>query len=150
LRGAYAIFAWLDHEDINETNFLDMWVADRADPRHHYVKHYLLDFGKSLGVMPTTGQSRRGGHSYQFDLPETLASLFTAGLYQRRWEGRHAPALRGVGLFEARSFDPGRWKPVLPWVRALLEADRFDKFWGTKILMRFTREQLHAVVASGR
>ena len=31
-----------------------------------------------------------------------------------------------------------------------LTADRIDKFWASKILIRFTREQLHAIVESAR
>ncbi|HEU4729624.1 MAG TPA: hypothetical protein VFT22_17130 [Kofleriaceae bacterium] len=150
LRGAYPIFAWLDHVDIQESNFLDTWVKDRRDPSVHYVKHYLLDFGKSLGVMATTGHDPRRGHSYVIDLAAMTTSLLEAGLARRSWEGRHAPRLRGVGLFEAESYDPGAWVTDYPVYIPFLFADRFDKFWGAKILMRFTRAQLHAIVEAGQ
>ncbi|HET7504543.1 MAG TPA: hypothetical protein VFK02_26155 [Kofleriaceae bacterium] len=150
LRGAYPIFAWLDHVDIQESNFLDSWVADRRDPHVHYVKHYLLDFGKSLGVMATTGHDPRRGHSYVIDLAAMTRSLLEAGLVRRSWEGRQAPRLRGVGLFEAESYDPGSWVTDYPVYVPFLFADRFDKFWGAKIVMRFTRDQLRAIVETGQ
>lgn len=150
LRGAYAMFAWLDHVDVQESNFLDSWIADRGNPKIHYVKHYLLDFGKSLGVMATTGHDPRRGHSYVIDLADIAKSLFEAGMVERSWEETRAPKLRGVGLFEARTYDPGSWVPDYPVYVPFLSSDRFDQFWASKILIRFTREQLHALVETGQ
>ncbi|TMQ04271.1 MAG: hypothetical protein E6J90_51800 [Deltaproteobacteria bacterium] len=111
LRGAYAIFAWLDHVDVQESNFLDMWVKEGD---RHYVKHYLLDFGKALGVMNTTGINPRHGREYVIDFAAIARSLVTAGAMKRPWEGREPSPLRGVGMFEADGFDPGAWKPDSP------------------------------------
>jgi hypothetical protein len=147
LRGAYAMFAWLDHVDVQESNFLDMWVEEG---RWHYVKHYLLDFGKALGVMSTTDRNSRHGFEYVVDFAAMLRSLFTAGTVQRPWEGRAPSPRRGVGMFRAEDFDPGAWKPDSPAYVPFLTADRFDKFWGTKILIRLSREQIRAVVESAR
>jgi hypothetical protein len=150
LRGSYAMFSWVDHVDVQESNYLDMWVKDPRDPARHYVKHYLLDFGKSLGVMATTGRDPRRGHAYVIDWGDMARSLVSAGTLQRTWEERRDPKLRGVGLFEAETFDPGAWKPDYPSYLPFLTADRFDKFWGAKILIRFTREQIHAIVETGK
>ena len=147
LRGAYAMFAWLDHVDVQEGNFLDMWVKDGD---RHYVKHFLLDFGKSLGVMSTTGYNPRHGHAYVVDVAEMLRALVTGGLIVRPWEGRVTPALRGVGMFDVADFDPGAWKPDSPAYVPFLYADPLDNFWGAKILIRFTRAQLRAVVETAR
>ncbi|HEU4733395.1 MAG TPA: hypothetical protein VFT22_36130 [Kofleriaceae bacterium] len=147
LRGAYPIFAWLDHVDIQESNFLDTWVEEGG---RHYVKHYMLDFGKGLGVMDTTGHNPRHGHEYVVDFAEMIRSLATGGLVERTWEGRELPGLRGVGMFGVKDYDPGEWKPDSPAYVPLLNADRIDKFWGAKILIRFTREQIHAVVETAR
>ena len=149
LRGAYPIFAWLDHVDATEVNTLDMWVTDPVDPKRHYVKHFLLDFGKSFGVMATMGRDKRRGHAYRVDLTEILSSLFLVGAVERDWEQRGAPPLRGVGLFEATSYEPGRWKPNYRYLPFVVAEER-DKFWGAKLLMRFTPEQLRAAVEAGR
>jgi hypothetical protein len=150
LRGAWPIFSWLDHVDVQEGNFMDVYVADAKDPRRHYVEHYLLDFGKSLGVMASTGYDPRHGHEYVVDFAEIGLSAITFGLLPRSWEGREEPPIRGVGLFDADSYDPGAWKPDSPAYLPFLASDRIDRFWGAKILARFTREQIHAAVAAAR
>ena len=150
LRGAYAIFAWLNHVDIQESNFVDSWVADPRDPKVHYVKHYLLDFGKSLGVMASTGHDPRRGHSYVIDLAAMTTSLFQLGLVERPWEKVSAPKLRGVGLFEAHTYNPGTWVTDYPVYVPFLRGDRIDQFWAAKILIRFTPEQIRAIVDTGQ
>lgn len=149
LRGAYAMFAWLDHVDLQESNFLDMWVTDPRDPTRHYVEHFMIDFGKSFGVMATTSHDPRHGYEYELDVRDMSRSLVTAGATVRSWERRDLPVLRGVGMF-GPALDPGNWKPDFPSYVPIVAADRFDAFWAAKILIRFTREQIHAIVETGR
>ena len=150
LRGTYAIFAWLDHGDIKEDNSLDMWVADPADPSRHHVKHYLVDFGLSLGTMATLARDRRRSLEYKVDFASMVPPLVSLGLWRRPWENRSAPDLRGVGLFEADTYAPGAWHPMTPAYVPFLTADRFDHFWGAKLLIRFTRAQIRAVVETAQ
>jgi hypothetical protein len=150
LRGSLPLHAWLDHVDVKEANTLDTWIADPADPDRHYVMRYLIDFGKALGVMALVHENPREGVEYRFDWGAMFASLVSGGLLERDWEYRRVPPLRGVGLYDAATYDPARWKPQTPAYLPLRTADRFDGFWGAKILMRFTREQLAAAVETGR
>ena len=150
LRGAYAIYAWLDHHDLKEDNTLDMWVADPAYPARHYVKHYLVDFGRALGIGARIARNLRQSHAYRLDLPELARSFVTAGLRPRPWERRSPPALRGLGLFDSATYRPGAWRAASPGYIPVRVADDVDKFWGAKIVMRFTREQLRAAVDAGR
>jgi hypothetical protein len=150
LRGFYAAAAWLDHTDIQEGNFVDAYVTDPGDPKRHYVKHSMIDFGKGLGVMAYTDRDPRRGYAYVIDFGDITRSLITVGAFVRPWERIRAPRIRGVGLFDAASFDPGNWVQDTPAYVPFLDADRFDKFWATKILMRFTREQIRAVVEEAR
>lgn len=149
LRGTRPLFAWLDHVDVKESNTLDVWARDPDDPARHYVVHYWLDFGKSLGVMASTKYDETRGNEYYLDFPGMLESLVTVGLKPRQWDGRAAPVIPGLGLLDSR-FDPARWKPSTPAYRPLAEADRIDWLWGAKIVMRFTREQLLAAVEAGQ
>jgi hypothetical protein len=74
-----------------------------------------------------------------------LKSLVTLGLWERPWESVHDPKLKGIGLFDADHFEPGDWRPnSFYW--PLEDKDRFDAFWGAKLMMRFTRTQLKAIV----
>lgn len=150
LRGSYAMFSWLDHIDIKEDNSLDMLVADPADPARHYVKHYQIDFGSALGTNAAAAHNPRVGHEYTVDFASLAASLASFGLRERVWEDRTYPALRGVGLFDAAHYDPGQWKPLYAGYLPFHTADRIDKLWGAKILIRYTRDQIRAAVDAGR
>jgi hypothetical protein len=149
LRGARAIFSWLDHVDVQDGQFLDAWVED-PQTRHHYVEHYLLDYGLSLGVMALVSNNLRRGYEYYLD-PKTMGrSLVTLGAQDRGWAGRRAPGYRGLGVFEIDAFDPGAWKPTSPSYVPFVTADRYDNFWGAKLVMRFTPAQLRAAVEAAR
>ncbi len=151
LRGQYAIYAWLDALDVTEGQYVDSWLADPADPTRHYVEHYAIDFGKSLGAMAAIDHDWWRGFAYDIDFAGMLRSLVTLGLTDRPWQDREAPPLRGVAsVFEAKTFDPGTWHPDTPGYVPFLTADRIDKFWGAKIVARFTRDQIHAAVEAGR
>jgi hypothetical protein len=150
LRGAFPIVAWVDHVDLLTGNFLDMWVSDPAQPSHHYVKHYMIDFGMSFGVMGTEGRDLRRTYRYRIDIGDVLLSTVFLGLDDRPWLDRSAPPITGVSmLFDANTFDPGNWYSDFPYI-PFQSSDRFDKFWGAKIVSRFSRDQIHAAVEAGR
>jgi hypothetical protein len=146
MRGLYPILAWVDHVDTIRGNFLDMWVRDG---RGHHVEHYLVDFGRSLGTMGAVEQDRRRGRTHQIDFGNMLTSLVTVGVIDERWEHDFGPMPRGVSPMFTVDFDPGRWHSDLPYI-PLAAADRIDKFWGTKLIGRFTREQIRAAVEAAR
>ena len=146
VRGQYPIFAWLDHTDIKESQTVDSWVEDPGDRRRHYVVHYLLDFGKALGTQAYMDRVRYLGHANTYDFGDMALSLVTLGMWKRPWEDRRAPELVGVGLYEAATYDPGRWKPSTPSYYPFAAVDRFDAFWGAKILIRFTPAHLAVVI----
>jgi hypothetical protein len=149
-RGLYAINSWLDHTDMKEDNTLDTYVEDPRDPEVHYVLHYLIDFGKGLGTQGYLNQRRWVGFSYIVDLAQIAASSVTLGLWKRPWEGRLMANIPGVGIFESELYDPGHWKSYTPSYFPFHDVDRFDGFWGAKIVVRFTRDQIRAAVEAGR
>jgi hypothetical protein len=150
LRGAYALFSWLDHIDVHGANVLDMWVTDPADPRRHYVKHYWIDFGIGLGFAAAKNREPRFGYEFYVDFAAAARSLVTFGAVGRPWEARHDPPARGLGMLETELYDPGSWKSSTPAYVPMYIADRIDKFWAAKIIIRFTREQITAAVESAR
>lgn len=150
LRGQRAIYAWLDQTDAKEDNSLDIYVEDPADPSIKYVMHYFLDFGKGLGAMAFINRRRFVGHAHEYDAGDFFKSLLSFGLWQRPWEDRKPPGIRGVGLLTTDDYDPGTWHPYTPSHFPFLDADRFDMFWGAKILIRFTPAQLRAAIAQAR
>lgn len=147
LRGQYPLFAWVQHLDLVQGNFLDLRIAPPNAPSRRYVVHYALDFGKSLGVAAVKEHDLRSNYQYIVD---PSAPMWTLGLESRPWGEHWAPRLTGVSpTFVATGFEPGAWKPDIPYP-PFAAADRFDMFWGAKILGRFTRPQIRAAVAAGR
>lgn len=149
VRGQYAFFSWLDHTDIKEDNTLDMW-AENPSGRGHYVTHYLIDFGKALGAQSFLGNLKAVGHAHVYDFADMALSFVSLGIWKRPWEGRASPPIRGIGLYESETYDPSGWQSYTPSYFPFRESDRFDAYWGAKILIRFSRAQLSAVVASAR
>ena len=150
LRGAFSIWSWLDHVDIQETQFLDVYVEDPANRKRHYVKHYLVDFGKSLGFLGTSQTDRRRGIEYYFDYEAMFKSFISLGFGERRWEDRQTNGPRGWEVFDVKTYEPARWKPSSQVYIPLNNADRYDKFWGAKIVARFKREHIEAAVEAAR
>lgn len=149
LRGLRPIFAWVDNTDVKEGNTLDVWVNDPDRPNHHYVQHYLIDFGKSFGAMAMTLHDGRASYEYVVDYPKIFGGLVTVGLRPQLWDKRNAPAIIGIGLYEP-TLDPSRWKPYTPVYDPLLSTDRYDWLWGAKLVMRFTPEQIRAAVEAAQ
>src|SRR5262249_27607281 len=88
----------------------------------------------------------REGYAYEFDWADLGHELVTFGATARPWRKNwKAPELRGVSQVWVSEFDPGGWKPNVRY--APFEAkDRFDTFWGAKLVARFTGEQIRAAV----
>ena len=147
LRGQVPLFSWLAHTDLQEDNTLDTFVPiskEKGEKRGHVV-HYLIDFGKSLGVMNNSNNWKTVGYTYRIDFAASLATFLTLGTWNRPWDNVEQPPYKGVAVFEGDHFDPARWKPnSIYW--PFEDADKFDGFWGAKIAMRFTPEQLAAVI----
>jgi hypothetical protein len=152
LRGLWVFDAWTDAVDVTEGQFVDTWVEDPAIPKLHYVKHYAIDFGKSMGAMGQIDFDWWRGHAYRIDFPSMFHELITFGVTSRPWEQRvDREQLEGVSsLFDVDSLEPASWHPDIPGYMPLQDADRFDKFWATKIVARFTREQIAGAVAAAK
>lgn len=144
LRGYRVSSAWTNHNDCREINSLDMYVEEDG---RHFMKHYLIDFGATLGSASTGVNLRSEGHEYLMDLGEMGLSLVTLGLHQRRWTSIEYDTIPGVGLFEADHFDPRTWKPNYP-LPIFENTTARDGFWAAKRVMSLDDELLRAAVES--
>lgn len=149
VRGQSGFFSWLQHTDLREDNTLDAWSEDPKDPKRHYLVHYLIDFGKAMGSMGIIEARKQIGHSHATDLKHMALTLPTLGLWKRPWEDRTRPDVVGVGMIDSKTYSPGTFVTNLPYF-PFYDADRFDHFWAAKILVRFTPEQIRAVVEEAR
>ena len=112
LRGLRLLCAWVNHYDIRAGNTLDMYVEEDG---RNFLRHYLLDFGSTLGSASSFPTLPRMGFSYIFDLEEIAGPFFSLGLYQPPWREYPAPIRHPTaGRFESAMFSPADWKPVFP------------------------------------
>ncbi|UCF04699.1 MAG: hypothetical protein JSV33_12345 [bacterium] len=145
LRGLRVIAAWLNHVDTKSGNSFDSYVTvgDKS-----YLRHYLIDFGSTLGSAAHGPMKPKTGHENQVDPHEILLNIITLGLYVRSYEKMEGVRYPSVGLYESELFDPGGFKFSVP-NPAFESCTALDGFWGAKIVMSFTDEQLETAVAQG-
>jgi hypothetical protein len=146
LRGLRVFAAWLNHTDMKEDNTLDMFVEEDG---RRFIRHYLVDFGEALGGHAAEKRRYEDGHEYVLDWEQNTGAIFTFGLWVRPWEHIRETPWPAVGAFESRAFDPESWHEAYPFA-PFIEADAGDHYWGAKLVARFTREMIEAIVAEAR
>ena len=138
--------AWLNHTDSKAGNSLDMVVSENGV---RYVKHYLIDFGATLGSASFEAKSARQGHEYLIDLKPSLVHAFSLGFYVPKWARVDYSKLPSVGKFEAEAFEPDRWKGNYP-NPAFDNRLPDDNFWAAKQIMAFRDDEIRAIVETGQ
>lgn len=149
VRSLHQFFAWLEHTDAKTDNRLDVYVKD--DERGtRYVRHYLVDFDKTLGALALTSPRIIDGFAYRLDLGYMFATLPTLGLWARPWERiEMREGLIGVGRYQAEIFEPDEWVPHFP-SEPFQKRTRYDDFWAASVLARVTPEHVKAAVLAAR
>jgi len=145
LRGLRVFASWVNENDFREGNTLDMYVAEGG---RHFLRHYLIDFGSSLGSDTVYPNIERIGNEYQLDGGEIAKSLFSFGLYRRPWKDSSRVEHPAVGFLESGVFNPGRWKPNYP-ILPFENMTREDAFWGARLVVAFSDDQIRAAVETG-
>ncbi len=144
LRGLYVLAAWLNYVDVHFTNTLDAYVEPG------YLRHYLIDFGETLGSGTVRPQEPRAGREHNFDLMPTLGRLLSLGFYRMPWETSARRLIHpSIGWLPVEGYRPGGWKPRLPNA-AFSRITPRDGYWGAKLVAAFTDAQIRAAVVEGR
>src|SRR5262245_21618048 len=141
LRGLRVIASWINHWDLKDMNTLDMYVEEDG---RKFLRHFLIDFGSSLGGGKSPTEYFHG-HEYALDAPNIWKELFTLGLYVSPDEKSANIVFPEVGLFSAEDFHPGEWVPsfhVMPFENMT----RDDAYWGTRIVLSFSEEEIRRIV----
>ena len=154
LRGARLLAAWLDHFDSREQNSMDSWIAENAgapDSSPGHVRHYYLDTSDVFGSeWAWDGVSRRLGRSYLLDWGDIGFDFITLGIPSRPWDRvERTPGMEMFGYFPSPEFDPEGWKNEYP-NPAFGRATERDNAWMARILSRFDREDIRALVELGK
>lgn len=144
LRGLRVISSWLNDADRRHANALATYTDER------YVKHYLLDMGSTLGANAGGPHSTKHGQAYIIDQRKIPQALFALGTYRFPWRYYDStPQYKAVGYFRADVFKPDKWVPTYP-NPAFEKMTLRDAYWGAKIVMSFTDEDLRAIVETAR
>jgi hypothetical protein len=147
LRGARVFGAWLNHDDSRGVNSLDMLETRNG---RGAIKHYMFDFGSTLGSGTVFAQRERAGHEYIFEHAPGWRTLATLGFYVRPWILIDYPEVPpAIGRFEGDAFDPVKWKPEYP-NPAFDNMRPDDAFWAARIVSRFSDDMIRAIVAKAR
>ena len=152
LRGYAIIASWLNQVDTKEGNTLDMFRLHEGSPtgsderRYGHLVHYMLDNGSSLGSGGVHPHRPRHGSENDFDMRAISMRFITLGAYERPWEDiEDTGHPEGIGWYSAEGFLPGDWKSSIP-NPTFASVDPADGYWGAKIVMSFTDEQLAAAM----
>ncbi len=137
LRGLRVFSAWLNHDDSRSINSFDSLISENG---RQYIRHYLFDFGSTLGSGTVFAQKPRAGNEYLWEPGPTFKSLFSLGLWVRPWIRVDYPDYPSIGNFEADFFQPEKWKPEYPNPAFDNMTDE-DAFWAAKIVMAFSDDQ---------
>ncbi|MCI0723867.1 MAG: hypothetical protein L0338_33660 [Acidobacteria bacterium] len=146
LRGLRVFSAWLNHDDSRSINSFDSLISENG---RQYIRHYLFDFGSTLGSGTVFAQKPRAGNEYLWEPGPTFKSIFSLGLWVRPWVRVDYPHYPSLGNFEAEFFRPEKWKAEYPNPAFNNLMDE-DAFWAAKLVMAFTDDQLRAIVKTGQ
>jgi hypothetical protein len=143
LRGLQVISSWVNNTDMREGNTLDVYVEPG------YLRHYIIDFGATLGSASTRPKHPKDEDERPVDLYRTIARIATLGLYDENWESENPELLDpALGFLRGEDFDPKKWDSS--WTNPAFAAmTAADAYWAAKIVAAFTEEHLRAAVKTG-
>lgn len=145
LRGLFVFCAWLGHDDSRAINTLDFLVEEGGVK---FIKHHLIDFGSTLGSASTKPNPGRAGYTHFFDWSDAAGQFLSLSLYTPKWMRADYPKLKSVGRFESAVFEPDKYKTDYP-NSAFYNRLPDDEFWAARQVMRFTDEDIRAIVKTG-
>ena len=152
LRGYYVIASWINQVDTKEGNTLDMFRIHDGSPtggddrRYGHLIHYMLDNGASLSSGGVHPHRPRNGSENDFDLKAISLRFISLGAYERPWQDIEDTGYPpSIGWYAIDGFQPGDWKPGIPNPTFDAVTAR-DGYWGAKLVMSFTDEQLASAV----
>jgi hypothetical protein len=148
LRGLFVFSAWLNNSSARAVSTQDILRNDGGVRR---IRHYLIDFTRSLGSGIQDGpklawEGNEPAIPREGTIRRNIASL---GISTPAWMKAKYSDLAEVGAFESQTFDPLTWKtvqPLPPFVNRLPD----DTFWAAKQVMTFTDEEIRAIVQTGQ
>ncbi|HEY6555493.1 MAG TPA: hypothetical protein VI669_19205 [Vicinamibacteria bacterium] len=144
LRALRVLGAWVNLQEIRPANTLDVY---EGPPGRGFVRHYFLDLGEAFGGYSASNRRYWSGYNHNFTVKDALLNFATAGLFVGPWEDETQTAWPSVGTFEARRFEPARWRETsaFPPIR---RSRPEDDYWAAVRLAAFLPAHVEALVRS--
>jgi hypothetical protein len=146
LRGLRVFSAWVNHTDMKEDNTLDAYVEEGG---RKFLRHYLLDFGEALGGHVAEKGRPEDGWEHFFDWDQGTKATLSFGLWKRPWEDTVYTPWPSIGPYAAEPFEPEQWREAYPFW-PFHEMDESDAYWAAKLVLRFDKPMLRAIVAEAK
>jgi len=146
LRGLSVIASLINHYDAKDQNSLDVFVEENGN---RFLKHFLIDFGSTFGSDGKNAKIPIKGYANMVDPRDAFVSLITFGLKTWGWEYAKPYKYPEVGYFESDLFEPEKFDPIYP-NPAFENMTNRDGYWGTKIVMAFSDDDLKALIKVGQ
>lgn len=147
LRALRVIGSWMNDADRRAANTLDMYVTDEQGRK--YVKHYLIDMGSTFGSNNLMPHLPKYGNEYVWDPGNVAKSLLSLGFFKKPWNDPLPMKHTELGYFENETFRANKWVPTYP-NPAFERCTGRDGYWGAKIVMSFSDEDIATCVAAGK
>lgn len=139
IRGLQLFAAWIGNVDQTEQN-TGLTTDDNGVHRH-----YVLDFGSSLGSFTFRPQIARLGWTRLFDAYQQFTQpLYDRGIRKVPWEAPYSVHSVSVGYF-SDNFDPDRWQPFYTNM-GFVHVTEADRIWAAQRIARISDEQIYTVV----
>jgi len=147
LRGMWVMHAWVNNFGFTPANTQAVLVSD-GPGQPQYIRRYIVDFFKTLGAGFNGPKEARDGNLYRFDLGEAVRNIATMGVTRPWWAKGDYPNVPGVGRFGGEVFIADEWTADTHFVTW---SDRLpdDLYWGAKLVMSFTDEDIRTIVDQG-
>lgn len=142
LRGLFPLCAWLKHFDIKNSNTQDIFVEENGC---FYVRHYLIDFRTTLGSDIAGPMPSYLGHEMIVDIYAIASNLMFLGFKVQSWESAGDVEFPSIGRIDDQNYDPGKARTNY-YIPAFMNMTNLDGYWGAKLVMSFSDEQLAAIV----
>ena len=145
LRANRVFAAWLAHDDSRALNSLNMLVDEGG---RKFVRHYMYDFGATLGSATRFPDTAASGHEYYVEKGSSLKALGSLGLHIPRYARAAYPdAPPSAGFVSSAAFEPEKWRGN--YRNAAFENMRpDDAFWGARLVSRFSNDAIATIVGA--
>lgn len=150
LRALRVFASWINHYDLRPQNTLDVIVEENGET---FVKHYLIDFGSTLGSAGSHVKWPAAVHESIIDWSEIGEAImvfkFDYKSWERRWDQNQRQVVYpAIGYFDNLKFKPQRWTSQLHH-EVFKRVTEADGYWAAKTISKFSNAMIESLVKTG-